>query len=181
MKKYVHRIKVTPLIQLVIIVCAYMLAAQNLDSGLVAHWTFDEIESGNIVRDVTGNGFDGISKGGCTVKEGRIGNAIEFNAQDAYIEVVPSDAINNLETGTLAFWYNCYEISTGHGEIEPMFYYGKDGPYSSGMDACNGGFVVELGHGNVLPQEYSHGRFWTFFTGGDGSTANGAGNPNPTM
>jgi len=168
-------------VSLIISSCALVLGGQGLDSGLVAHWTFDEIVSGDVVEDVTGNGLDGTAKGGCTVKEGRIGNAIEFNARDGYIEVTPSDAIKNLETGTLTFWYNCYEISTGHGQIEPMFYYGKDGPYSSGMDACNGGFVVELGHGNVLPQDWSHGRFWTFFTGGDGSTANGPGNPNPTM
>ena len=181
MKKYLYRMTFSPFILLTIIVFNYSLFARDIDSGLVAHWTFDEIENSNVVKDVTDNGLDGIAKGGCTVKEGRIGNAIEFNAQDAYIEVEPSNTINNLETGTLTFWYNCYNISTGHGEIEPMFYYGKDGPYSSGMDACNGGFVVELGHGNVLPQDYSHGRFWTFFTGGDGSTANGAGNPNPTM
>ena len=159
----------------------WSLFSQDLDSGLVAHWSFDEIGAGNTVEDMTGNGLDGTVKGGCTVKEGRIGNAIEFNARDAYIEVTPNSTINNLYSGTLAFWYYCYEISAGHGEIEPMFYYGKNGPYARGMDACNGGFVVELGHGNVLPQEWSQGRFWTFFTGGDGSTANGPGNPNPTM
>ncbi len=181
MKKHLNQIKFTHAILLTITVLTFFLFARSLDSGLVAHWTFDEIGNNNIVKDVTGNGLDGIARGGCTVKEGRIGNAIEFNAQDAYIEVEPSDTINNLETGTLAFWYNCYKISTGYGEIEPIFYYGKDGPYSSGMDACNGGFVVELGHGNVLSQEWSQGRFWTFFTGGDGSTANGPGDPNPTM
>ena len=179
MKKEMHLSMIKSFSLSIIFISAISLFAQTIDDGLVAHWTFDEIK-GNVVKDVVG-GFDGAVHGGCAITKGRIGNAIEFNASDGFIDLKPPKEIANLKSGTLTFWYYCNEISTGHGEIEPMFYYGKNGPYASGLDACNGGFVVELGHGNVLPSEWSQGRFWTFFTGGDGSTANGAGNPNPTM
>lgn len=70
MKKYLYRMTFSPFILLTIIVFNYSLFARDIDSGLVAHWTFDEIENSNVVKDVTDNGLDGIAKGGCTVKEG---------------------------------------------------------------------------------------------------------------
>ncbi len=53
--------------------------------GLVAYWSFDEVEEGT-VKDVTGNGNDGKLMGGRQV-EGKVGKALEFSGKGQYVLV----------------------------------------------------------------------------------------------
>lgn len=58
------------------------LAPTTLESGLVAHWTFDETD-GSVVADTSGNRRDGIVSGATFVSDGRFDGALHFLPGDS--------------------------------------------------------------------------------------------------
>ncbi|MBW6537513.1 MAG: DUF11 domain-containing protein [Mariniphaga sp.] len=60
------------------------------DDGLVAEWHFDE-GSGNVLKDSSGNGNDGIIYGATWV-DGKFGKALSFDGVDDYVDLasIPS-------------------------------------------------------------------------------------------
>jgi hypothetical protein len=82
------------------------LAYGVVDPHTVAAWTFDELE-GDVVRDVSGNGHDGVLKDGAKwSREGKFGGAIEFDGVEACVEV-PHDDDLNLEAFSIEAWVKC--------------------------------------------------------------------------
>jgi len=78
----------------------------NRDSGLVAHWNFDE-GSGNISYDCSGNGNDGIIENATwtTKTPSSYGYALEFDGINDYVEISDvSDFIFKDESVTFSSW-----------------------------------------------------------------------------
>jgi len=82
--------------------------------GLVSYWTFDRADTeGDTAKDVWGNN-DGTIVGGAKTVNGKIGEALEFNGVDQYVDVGhPADG--SLDFGadgdfTIAAWINVSEI-----------------------------------------------------------------------
>jgi hypothetical protein len=83
-------------------------------SGLVAHWTFDD-GSGGIAIDATGNGYDGTLHNMDTSKawvSGRIGDALEFDGINDFVDVGSPSKLENLTAFTYAAWI--FPKSWGH-------------------------------------------------------------------
>ena len=74
--------------------------AQRLNSGLLAHWTFDGAGD-NALRDVSGNGRDLITSTGAVWSAGRIGRALDLHAAKPEVE---SPRLKLPGTFTVAFW-----------------------------------------------------------------------------
>jgi hypothetical protein len=74
------------------------------DPSLVALWTFDE-GSGNVLKDVTGNGNDGKFIGNPEWVLGKYGTTLEFNGTSDYVEVPDSDELNITQNLTWATWF----------------------------------------------------------------------------
>ena len=70
--------------------------------GLVAHYDFDEGQ-GTVLHDRSGRGLDGIVHGGAQWQAGVKGKALDFNGQDAYVQL-PTDSAFLLGSFTVIAW-----------------------------------------------------------------------------
>jgi hypothetical protein len=94
------KIMKTSLFILLITICiAFAPTVSNAE--LVAHWNLDE-GNGEEIKDVTGNGYDGIFKGDPVWVDGVYGKALEFDGDD-HVEV-PGVKDINPESITMATW-----------------------------------------------------------------------------
>ncbi len=117
-------------------------------TGLVAHWSFDEITD-SVFADHSG--FDNFGTVyGAELVEGIKGNALFFDGVDDYARI-PADGMNapsvlsDLETGSLSVWFRVDYIPTQIDGIAPIFYYGAE-ENCDFFDAANKGFIIEVGH-----------------------------------
>ncbi len=78
------------------------LAAPGVDS-LVGYWAFDE-EKGDAAKDYSGNGNDGVLKGGPGWVSGQFGTALDFDGVDDYVEVPTMAGIDAFDEGTIELW-----------------------------------------------------------------------------
>jgi len=91
-----------------VFVCANIAQAQGvITNGLVSYWDFDHI-TGNTVKDMWGKN-DGTIMGNPKVVKGRIGQALEFNGIDDYVDTNGQDDFK-FGTGdyTVSLWMNPY-------------------------------------------------------------------------
>jgi hypothetical protein len=65
----------------------------SLDDGLVGYWSFDE-GTGNTVNDDSDGTNDGMIYGASWTSDAVIGNALEFDGIDDYVEVPSSSSLN---------------------------------------------------------------------------------------
>jgi hypothetical protein len=112
-------------------------AHADLNSGLVASWTFDD----GTAHDSSPNGNNGTLNGGCTSAPGRVGAALELNG--GYVSVPDSPSLNPTTQLTLAAWYkpvsftgngNDPIIDKGYTSHTPPYYQYHLGVYGSGRD-----------------------------------------------
>ena len=90
-------------------------AAQRIvTDGLISHWSFDKADiQGDTIKDAWGSN-DGTMVGGPRVVEGKVGEALELNGVDQYVEVgTPADG--SLDFGqdidfTIAAWIKVSEM-----------------------------------------------------------------------
>jgi len=87
---------------LVALVALCLTAAHAAETGLVAHWTFDE-GSGDVARDVTGNGHDARLTGTEWVLSPR-GYALRFDAKEDAARYGDPASMNMSGDMTLAVW-----------------------------------------------------------------------------
>ena len=80
----------------------FSLAAPGIDA-LAGYWSFDE-GKGDIAKDDSGNGNDGVLTGGPKWVEGKFGNALEFDGVDDYVEVPKMAGIAAFDAGTIELW-----------------------------------------------------------------------------
>lgn len=81
----------------------FVYASMGLCAGqIIAAYTFDK-DSGNQVKDVSGNGLNGIAKG-TKVVDGKFGKALEFDGTASQVEI-PNNAKLNIKTAiTVEAW-----------------------------------------------------------------------------
>jgi len=109
----------------------------------VGIWLFEG--KGDVAKDETGNGHDGKILGAKRVN-GKVGQALEFDGKDDYVEIEPDDSLNPRETITVVAWvkstikgtYNAYwsvvskydaYILGPPGEKTPMCFIIHDGAW----------------------------------------------------
>jgi hypothetical protein len=76
--------------------------ATTVYADLVAAWSFDN-DTAEDVRDVSGNGFDGVGLDTAIV-EGRFGNAMEFDGTNSQVEIPHDEALNIQDEVTVEAW-----------------------------------------------------------------------------
>ena len=89
---------------LIFVILLSNVFAYNLDDGLIAYYSFDNIEN-NILKDDSGNGHDGIIYGNPKVVDGVKGKALEFDGIDDYIIVPNSNDLNPKYEITISAWF----------------------------------------------------------------------------
>ena len=83
-----------------LLIAVIPLIALGDEEGMVVYLPFDE-GMGDIAKDISGNGHDGkIVNAEWT--EGKLDKALNFNGQDAYVEIKYSDDFNIQDGITLA-------------------------------------------------------------------------------
>lgn len=122
----------------------------NAQNGLVAHWSFDEMENNTIFDSSTGENHG--TNYGATVVQGIIGNALSFDGTDDYVRIPkngksPPQAFSALRKGSISVWFKANIIPTDYG-IAPILYYGVE-QQCNFFDAANKGLIIELGHSPV--------------------------------
>ncbi|MCX5638088.1 MAG: hypothetical protein NTX52_10420, partial [Planctomycetota bacterium] len=107
--------------------------------GLVAYWNFDE-GSGNIANDSGGNNDGTIY--GAQWTAGELGNALNFDGEDDYVEVPDNDALDPTSTQeiTIAAWVN---ISTYVCPFHSACYFGIVSKTLT-YDRDNGNYVFAI-------------------------------------
>lgn len=90
-----------------------MVTETNAD--LVGYWSFDQ-EDG--VKDLSGNGHNGIIHGNPLFVDGRRGEALEFNGLNDYVAIPHDPAISELETLSVAAWIQAKRHGTWVAVIE---------------------------------------------------------------
>lgn len=80
-------------------------AQEMVTDGLITFWTFDRATVvGNKVMDIL-ELHDGTINGAPEIVAGRIGEAMDFDGEDDFVEVPHSAALDLTEEITLEFWY----------------------------------------------------------------------------
>lgn len=143
---------------------SHVNTSQNdrLTDGLVGMWSFDgpDIDwSTNTATDASGNGNDGTING-AKAGIGKIGQALEFDGVDDYVE--DSDAenyLNNLTELTVSVWVQSNVIGTDNGIIYAKTPDGSDTILSLRYDDAGadggGDDVIKVGIGGDLNESTS--------------------------
>ncbi len=124
--------------------------AINAQNGLVAYWSFDEMEN-NTIYDSSPGEYHGTNYG-ATLVPGIIGNALSFDGTDDYVRIpkngqYPPPIFSTLRKGSISVWFKAGTIPTDYG-IAPILYYGTE-QQCNFFDAANKGLIIELGHSPV--------------------------------
>lgn len=91
------------------------ISASRADSLLIAHWSFDAIENGQ-VKDLTGNGHNGTLHGNTTiVNDPKRGNVASFDGDGDFIEVLHKTDLSFNYNGkyTVIVWVKITSMGTG--------------------------------------------------------------------
>ena len=79
---------------LIFSLCIFLVGLGISEAAIVGEWLFND--QGNPGQDTSGNGNDGALGGGAAwTAEGRMGGAIDFNGQDAFVEVPDAEIPDN--------------------------------------------------------------------------------------
>ena len=120
----------------------FTIQSQNIDLGLVAHWSFDN-DTASLVIDETPNSFNGIAYN-IKHENGKINKSVVFNNPEARIlfpdiNKYPPDRISNLDYGSISVWFKFKSIGA---QILPIIYFGE-----SISNTPHHSLIVEIGHG----------------------------------
>ena len=96
-------------IMLALVTFALVMPATALDlnKGLVAYYSFDDVQ-GKILKDDSGNGHDGIIYGNPKIVDGIKGKALEFDGIYSQYVRIPNDDVFNSEIITLSVWIKSF-------------------------------------------------------------------------
>src|SRR3989344_3227356 len=94
---------------------------QAQTSGLVGHWTFDE-GSGTTAQDSSGNNNTGILTNGPTWTTGKIGQALNFDGVDDYVDVANESNFDFERTDpfSISLWVNYNTTATNMALVNKM-------------------------------------------------------------
>jgi hypothetical protein len=102
----------------------------TVTTGLAGWWKMDE-SSGTSTADASGNGNNGTLINGAAWQTGQMGNAIEFDGTDDYINISASN-VGTFGTGDFAitFWINADKFTSAVGDYITPLNQGLVGPYA---------------------------------------------------
>ena len=138
-------------------------AQVNLDSGLVAYWSFDD----STATDNSGNGHDGTIYDATPVL-GVHGQALDFDGINNYVEVDNAPDLNPPNAITLVAWYRP-DSSMGQGSgndpiIDKGFTEHSNPFYQYHLGIDNWGwakkFTFEVAAGGSRIRIYTQSGFW---------------------
>lgn len=107
------------------LIFAPSLFAQDVQTGLVSYWNFDE-GTGDIINDIVGNN-DGTINGAPTWVNGIIGGGLEFNGNNNYIDCGADVSLDITETLTIAAWVKVAAFGNWDGVVTKGV---NSGPYA---------------------------------------------------
>jgi len=86
----------------------------DLENGLVGHWTFDGKDMVSNVADVSGGDNHGSLNGqaATTTVHGVIGQALEFDGANDYVEVEDDSSLDLSSSLTVGAWINAQSLKT---------------------------------------------------------------------
>jgi hypothetical protein len=116
MKKIASAIVIMLLCSLMVFVFTSKVYAQDISSGLVGYWKFDE-GSGNVTADSSGNGNNGILINSPAWVDGIYGKALSFNGVDQYVNITENTDLNpHTSNWTISAWVNIAQLTNnGNG------------------------------------------------------------------
>ena len=85
------------------------------ETGLVAHWNFNE-GSGNVLQDQSGNYNNGTINQ-ASWRNGVTGKALEFDGFDDYVGVPYSDELAPANAITIGIWFNTSDVTQTAGAL----------------------------------------------------------------
>ncbi|KKN81822.1 hypothetical protein LCGC14_0315880 [marine sediment metagenome] len=138
----------TSLLVVVVVVVMGASPAMALDpTGLVGQWSFSET-SGVVTADGGPNALDGELLDGAQFAGGILGNGVQLDGVDDYVNVTAAGgggptALGGPAQGTISVWFKFNRV-TEDGEIFPIFYLG-DGVDDAGYSSI----LIEVGHANA--------------------------------
>jgi len=111
-----------------VLICSVLFLAffsfvkADITTGLVGHWKFDE-GSGIIALDSSGNVNNGALVNGPVWTPGKIGQALEFDGVNAYVNVPDTSILEFPEgqSGTISFWFNLAAYPSADGNLIDKF------------------------------------------------------------
>ena len=116
---------------------------------LLGAWLLDE-GTGDITKDVSGNGNDGTLGGGPTWIDGVYGKALDFSGSSSYVDC-GSDPTLNVGVFSVSFWFNLPSSTQGWNHIVSRGqHYGGGNP-----GAENWGVMMTSGAQRILYETYN--------------------------
>lgn len=93
------------------------------EEHLVGLYFFDD-EKGDEVVDSSDNGNNGVFRGGVKRVDGVFEGGLEFNGQDAFVEIQDSESLDLTDGMTIAMWIymNTYSTAGGTGVTKETAY-----------------------------------------------------------
>ncbi|MDP2896938.1 MAG: LamG-like jellyroll fold domain-containing protein, partial [bacterium] len=139
------------LLSTVLIVLSFGLAlgpaSADIESGLMAHWTFDETE-GDTAHDSSGNGYDGAIGGTIQWVEGVVGGALDFDGSSTWVDV-NQEILRGTFTYALWLYARNLPYSTGYRAVMHTDAWSAGTPHihlratTSAFNVdCNGGLAI---------------------------------------
>ncbi|XRP97357.1 LamG-like jellyroll fold domain-containing protein [Methanocaldococcus sp. 16A] len=113
---------------------------EQVENGLVAYYSFDNI-NGNILVDDSGNGHNGVIYGNPKVVEGVKGNALEFDGQ-SYVHLGDTLTGKVWDAVTVSAVIKPEEQS--NNDFSEIFYDGSDGEFALSLRENTVSFNVKL-------------------------------------
>lgn len=130
------RRKLTYSISFILILCLLLTSATNAaDPTLAGGWNLNE-GSGSVAEDSSNNDNDGSLQGGPNWVAGQIGNALEFDGADDYVDCGNDESLNITGEITIAAWIH----PTGGGSSD----YPRVVDKSSGTGGADAGYKMYL-------------------------------------
>jgi hypothetical protein len=133
---------------LVLIATVFMSAnaakAQLVTDGLVSYWPLDKATiDGDTVEDVWGEN-DGTIMGGAKIVEGKVGDALEFDGADDFVDIPGTESLelNDKTELTAAAWINVQGHSGGC--CDPIIAQRDASGWALRYDQRDGGAEIEF-------------------------------------
>jgi len=120
----------------------------DISSGLVGHWKFDEVTSTASITtyDASGSGNHGTLVGGTSraMSTCQVSHCLDFDGIDDYVDI--PDYTPNFDSFTVSGWFNLNSARSGTSDPQPIFGNNQNTPF--------------LGH-RPATQEFLHLRQYT--------------------
>ncbi len=93
-------------------------APTGTDTGLKGYWSFNGLDmNGTTALDRSGAGNDGTLTNGAVVGRGKLGQAVQFDGTNDYVNAGSASAIDDMTQLTACVWVNASVAPTSYGDL----------------------------------------------------------------